>query len=583
MKKTIITFLVPALLFITGVKAQTIQDGINHLYADRFKNAVAVFEKLLATNPNNIEATYWLGQTYFDMDTNSMARRLYEKALMSNGNAPLILVGLGHADLLDNKTSEARQRFEAALVASRGKKGDDPAILYAIGRANVDAKAGDLAYAIEKLEAAALRDPNNPEIYLQLGNAYRKAHPGEGGGKGYENYMKALSLNPNFVIAYIRLAKIFQTQRNQELVLEYLNQSIRKDPTFSLGYFELFYYYFFRTTYDSADYYFKKYIASRPNEDQTEHDYLSSQLCWARKDYDCAIAKAESVARSMGTRIKPRVYKQLAYSYLGKGDYVNAKKNIDEFFAKEKEPVILADIKLKADILSKAGGSPDEVMNTYLQGVEMDTVLQSKIDFLKQGAEYFKAKGDSISRIKEGDLRLAIIKLKPNPSQRDYFDFGFAYYQGKDYKRADSVFTFYIQKWPDSVYGWQMEFSIQRAIDTSMALGLAVPPGIKYLEVLEKDTAKNKKAIIGVAGYLAQYYANIAKDKEKAIVYLEKLVLLDPTNVDFKKYLDDMKKPVPKSSTNPKGNAPPKVTSSKHAAKAVSKKTTTTKKTTVKK
>ena len=75
MKKTTITLLASGLLFITGLKAQSLQEGINHLYADRFKSASAVFEKLLATNPNNIEATYWLGQTYFDMDDNAKARQ----------------------------------------------------------------------------------------------------------------------------------------------------------------------------------------------------------------------------------------------------------------------------------------------------------------------------------------------------------------------------------------------------------------------------------------------------------------------------------------------------------------------------
>ena len=65
-----------SLFFITGLKAQSIQEGVNHLNADRFTSAIAVFQKLLATNPNNIEATYWLGQTYFDMDDNAAARQL---------------------------------------------------------------------------------------------------------------------------------------------------------------------------------------------------------------------------------------------------------------------------------------------------------------------------------------------------------------------------------------------------------------------------------------------------------------------------------------------------------------------------
>ena len=92
MKKTTITFLTAGLLFVTGLKAQTIQEGMNHLNAKRQKSAAEVFQKLIATNPNNIEAIYWLGQSYFNMDDNVAARQLYEKALSTNGSAPLILV-----------------------------------------------------------------------------------------------------------------------------------------------------------------------------------------------------------------------------------------------------------------------------------------------------------------------------------------------------------------------------------------------------------------------------------------------------------------------------------------------------------
>jgi Flp pilus assembly protein TadD len=559
MKKAILTLLVSGLLFTTGLEAQTLQDGINHLNADRFKSAIAVFEKLLATNPNNIEATYWLGQTYFDMDENANARKVYDKALASNGNAPLILVGEGHADLLDKKTGDARQRFDAAIIASHGKKGDDPAVLTAIGRANVDAKAGDFNYAIEKLEASVLRDANNPETYMQLGNAYRKAHPGEGGGKAFESYKKALEVRPDFAVVDVRLAKLFESQKNWEFVLQYLNDAITRDPKFAPAYYELFYYYFFREKYPEAEEQLKKYVTV--TDDQVANDYLYAQLCYGHKDYDCAITKAVSVAAALGTETKPKVYKLLAYSYFAKGDSINAKKNIDSYFAKERpEGYISKDYELLANILAKTGGSNEDVKNAYLKGADIDTVLTSKIDFLKAGAEFFKTRGDSLSRITEGDIRQQIIKLKPNPSQRDYFDAGLAYYQGKDYIKSDSIFSYYTQKWPDEVFGWQMEFSIQRAKDTAMTLGLAVPPGIKYLEVLEKDTAKNKKTIIGLSGYLAQYYANIAKDREKAIVYLEKMVMYDPTNADFKKYLDDMKKPAPvkKNGPNPGPNVKPK-------------------------
>jgi len=79
---------------------------------------------------------------------------------------------------------------------------------------------------------------------------------------------------------------------------------------------------------------------------------------------------------------------------------------------------------------------------------------------------------------------------------------------------------------------------------------------MKYLEVLEKDTLKYKTSIISTAGYLAQYYANVAKDKDKALFYLKKMLMMDPNNETIKKYIADMEKPVKptKPSTTPKSN-----------------------------
>jgi hypothetical protein len=66
-----------------------------------------------------------------------------------------------------------------------------------------------------------------------------------------------------------------------------------------------------------------------------------------------------------------------------------------------------------------------------------------------------------------------------------------------------------------------------------MQNGLAVPFAVKYLEILEKDATKNKKEIISTSAYLATYYANIKKDRPKALVYLKKMLALDPDNVQI--------------------------------------------------
>jgi tetratricopeptide (TPR) repeat protein len=585
MKKKGIAFLVSGFLMIAVLKAQTIQEGMNHLYAKRHKSAAGVFQKLLATNPNNIEAIYWLGQTYFNMDDNIAARQLYQKALAANGSAPLLLVGIGHADLLDNKPGDAKQRFDAALAASRKKNVDDPVIQTFIGRAIVDSKTGDFQYAIIVLKDAIAKNPNNTETLLQLGNAYRRADPGRGGSDAYTYYNNALTVNPKFAVAHVKLAKLFETQKNWDLFLKQLNDAITKDPTFTDAYYELYWYYFLRRDFTEAGNQLKKYIDSKLPESDIQDEYLYGQLCYVSKDYDCAILKGNKVLNEMGAKTKPRIYRLLAYAYFDKSDFPNALKNVNDFLLKEKrEDLLSGDYKLKADILTKTGGTLDEIYSTYIQGAALDSVLTSKIDFLKQGAEAFKSRGDSLSRLREGDIRMEIVKLKGNNAgQRDLFDAGFAYFQGKNYDKADSIFDIYSVKYPDEVYGPMMQYNIHRAIDTTMEKGLAVPWAEKYLVILEKDTAKNKKTIIGVAGYLATYYANIVKDKPKAITYLKKMLLYDPANADIQNSIKLLEKTPATKPPATKSKETAKTPKSGSPKTPVKKTTTTKKKTTYKK
>ena len=581
MKKTTITFFVVALLVTDALKAQTVQEGKNHLFAQRYNSAISAFQKMLATNPNNIDAIYWLGQTYLESEEIMAARiagtrQLYEKAMQSTNGAPLIMVGMGHVELLENKTSDARQKFETALTMTKTKKGDNVDILNAVARANTDAKSGDFKYVIEKLQVAVDKGDKNAESYVLLGNALRKDRPGEGGGEAFRNYKKALEINPNFSLASLRLAKLFESQKNWELVFQYLNEAITKDSKFSAAYFELFYYYFYRKDYTVAETQLQKYIDSKLPEKDIQDEYLYAQLCWAQKDYTCATTRAESVVTALGDKTKPKVYRLLADAYFQKNDYTGAKKYSDEFFAKKNpDDIILFDYQLRADILDKTGGTIDEIFDTYIQGASIDTLLSLRVDLLRKGADRFKAKGDSIARTKEGELRIAILKMKETPSQRDYFDAGFAFYQAKNYERADSIFDIYTDKYPDEVYGPMMQYNIHRAMDSTMEKGMAVPWAEKYLGLLEKDTVKNKSTIIGVAGYLAQYYANILKDKIRALEYLRKMLALDPNNEAIKQNISILEKsPAAKPATRVNsGPQPPKTGKPKPVAK-----TTTTKK-----
>lgn len=588
MKKTTITFLTTALLFISGVKAQTVQEGMNHLYAGRIKNATAVFEKLLAVNPNDISATYWLGQTQFDSDEImgsriAAARRIYEKGIQSTNGAPLLQVGLGHVELLEGKSNEARQHFETALTMTANKKGNDPVIATAIGRAITDSKTGDYKYAVRLLEEAATKDPKNTETLLQLGNAYRKAGEGSGGGAAFTTYKKALEANPAFAVASLRLAQLFESQKNWEQVLLYLNEATTKDARFTAAYYELFYYNFYRAKFDEAEGFLKKFIDSKLPESDIQDQFLYGQLCYARKNYECAVTKGESVVAAMGEKTKPRVYRMLAYAYFDKGDYSNAKKYSDMFFLK-KNPDDYAsnDHKLRADILAKSGGTPDEIYNNYIQGVELDTTVSDKVDFLKKGLAYFK---ENKIWDKQALLLQKVIALKPKPSINDYFDLMKAYYDLDSNSKSRTVAVdMRDNKFPDQIFGYNWAFINSSLTDTVRRDSIAVPDALKLYDFTQKDTVKFKKEYINSVKYLAGFYINTAKDKEKAIEYFTKWKDADAANAEkIQGYIDQIKKaPATKPATPSKGTGKTQPPSAKKSVTTKSKTPVAAKSTVVK-
>lgn len=561
MKKITFTF-VASVLFVFLLKAQTIQEGMNHLYAGRAKTAQSVFEKILSASPNNVEATYWLGQSFLEDDEDAIsgriseARQLYEKALASTNNAPLIQVGLAQVELMEGKAADARQHFDAALAATSSRKGNDPKIATAVGRALISVKNGDYNYAVTLLEEAAKRDAKNTETLLQLGNAHRKAGEGKGGGPAYTAYNQALSVNPNFAVASYRLAKLFESQKNWDFVVKYLNDAITEDPNFSHAYYDLFYYNFFRQKYTEAEADLSKYITSKGIDADAQDQYLYAQLCWAQKNFDCAIQKGETVVAAMGAKTKTKVYRLLADAYFQKGDFANGKKYSDLVFQNKKVDDYAAyDYTLRAKLLSQSGGSDDAIFQNYMEGAAFDTVLTSKIDFLKEAAAYFK---QNKIRDKEAAVYQKIIELKPNPTINDYFDLTTSNYFGRDYTKSRDAAMAMETKWPDQVYGYEWVFNNSRLIDTLRKDSIAVPDALKLYNFAITDSVKYKKQIVSAASFLAIYYANDAKDPATSITYMKAWQAADPENAEnIQQNIDILQKSISAPTKPSQGAKPP--------------------------
>ncbi|HEY0066842.1 MAG TPA: tetratricopeptide repeat protein [Flavisolibacter sp.] len=572
MKKSAIVLFFAALLSVTAF-AQNVQEGINHLYAERYQSAKATFEKLVAANPNNLEATYWLGQTHIASNNTAAAKSLYDKALASNGNAPLILVGAGHIDLMEGRSNEARQRFEAAITASRGKKGDDPAVINAIARANIDAKTGDVAYAITKLTALAQSTPNYAETYVNLGNAYRKTHAG---GMAVQNYRKAAQLNPSLAaVANYRTARLYRTQNNWDVVTENLNEAIKADPRFAPAYEMLYVYYLtIKRDFPTAEQYANKYISS--SDPSVENEYMKAQTLFVQDKFTEAIAIGKNIIAQTNNNPNPRVYRLLSHSYLGARDTATACNYVNEFFTKVKEDDIVgADYLLHANSCGK--GDPVVIRADVMKAVQMDSVLSRQINMLNDAIQNATKNGQ---KILEGELKLISYELRGERANKaELFQIGLPYYLGGNYQKADSLFTAYAVAFPDSIYGYYWAARAKGVIDSTMEQGLAIPDYAKSLQIAETDKVRFKSQGLSSASTLAAYYNNIKKDRESAIKYLQKGLEFDPGNAQLQNFLKALQPPAAtprQQTTKPAPKTTQKTSTSANQAKGT--KTTTKKK-----
>jgi Flp pilus assembly protein TadD len=534
MKKSAIAFLFAAFLSVSAW-AQSVQEGINNLYAERYQSAKSVFEKLLASNPNNIEATYWLGQNYLAQDDVAGAGNVYQKALAASGNAPLLLAGMGEVELRQGKAAEARQRFDQAIAASKGKKGNDPVVLTAVGRANVNSyteskKLGDLDYAISKLNEAGQLAPTNPEIFLTLGNAYRKKHDGSQAALAYR---KA----GNYAPALYRTAMLYATQANYRqpdtwgVVVENLNSAIAADAKFAPAYEQLYNYNLLaKQDFPTAEGFANKYISS--SDPSPENQYFLAQTQFVQKKYPEAIGTAKNIVTQTNNNPNPRVYRLLTYSYLSSKDTASACQASNDFFAKAKEEDIRGEDYL-AHAYSCGKGNPNIILADITKAVQSDSVLSRQVKLLDEAAKDAKANGQ---RALEGYLNRMSYQLRGTKTSPTELINGVAvpFFFGGAYQQADSAAKAYSALAPDSIYGYYWSALALSAIDTTMEQGLAIPDYQKVLDISEKDKVRYKSQGIRAAQTLAIYSFNIKNDKATAATYVQRGLAFDPTNANLK-------------------------------------------------
>ncbi len=524
-----------AIVFVQQMFAQSLDEGKKFMYYERFNSAKDVFTKLLAANPKNEEAAYWLGQAYLALEDDALAKQTYQMALQGNPTSPILLTGMGQIELMENKTTDARNHFDMAVNNTKSK---DIEVLHAVGRANAYTKAGDANYGISLMQkATTLKGFKDPSVFVTIGDAYRKL---VNGGDAVLAFNNALLLNPSYAAAKHKEGLIYESQKNKEYFLPAYEAAVKMDPNYGPAYYSLYFYWYFRDV-AKAEEYLNKYIAAIDTDPQ--NDYYRIDLKYASGQFAEAIAKSDEMITKVGaTVIKPRIYKLKAYSYFKMGDFANAKLSIDEYFKKVHDhDIVPKDYEVLGDIIAATAGSEAQAYGYYEKAMDTDTIAENKAAYLQKAVDLAK---------KQKDKKATAYWLhkqyntKKSPSNVDLYNLGRAYFDAgadgdfSNYTRADSIFAVYTEKYPDQAFGYYWRARSNWSIDTSMVNGMANPHFEKFIQVAttSKDSVSFRPQVKIAYKYFIGYNIFVKKDYKTAIEFCDKILAIDPADKDAELY-----------------------------------------------
>jgi len=199
--------------------------GKTYFMLGDLEKAIVELESTAKLAPNDVDVVYTLGIAYLRNRQTAAAKQLYDSLIKTFGDQPQLHVVIGRAYrqsgllpdaavefkkaialdprfprahyylgityLLDegqSKTSEALEEFKVEVAANP----DEFFANYYLGVVYNFKRQWDLA--ITSLQKASSIQPNNPDPYFQLGQAYQELNSHE---KAIEVLRKAIALNPN--------------------------------------------------------------------------------------------------------------------------------------------------------------------------------------------------------------------------------------------------------------------------------------------------------------------------------------------------------------------------------------------------
>jgi tetratricopeptide (TPR) repeat protein len=295
--------------------------------------------------------------------------------------------------------------------------------------------------------------------------------------------------------------------------------------------------------------YFLKY--QRHSDPSDDNEYQLTDLLYLSKNYEPAIEKAKKLISTSPNNA--RLYKLLAYSYLGLSDTATAMQTMKQYFATGHDSNYVAkDFETMGELYGTQPGMEDSAIAYYEKAAARQTDSTAAFAYYKKLTDLSKKLKNYSSEAKYSGM---FYTGNEQATNLDLFNWGLAHFRAEEYVQADTVFGTYIAKYPEQAFGYYWRARANSMQDSTMENGTAIPHYHNLIAILEKDTtnATNRKWLVEAYGYIAAYETNKEKDFPEAITYLQKILALDPSNKDAQRYISVLEKSVGSKQPTPGG------------------------------
>lgn len=165
--------------------------------------AVEAFQRAVELNPNEARYKIALAESYQEIRRPEAALASFEEALKTGGDDFAVLIRLAKLATRLERRQDAREWIARALVVA--ERGEEKAQAW-LAKAIYEGAVGDLDAALSALEEARKADPNNADVYYNLGVLYARQLRYDA---AVDALQVAIRLRPDYASAYTQLGNIY--------------------------------------------------------------------------------------------------------------------------------------------------------------------------------------------------------------------------------------------------------------------------------------------------------------------------------------------------------------------------------------